>query len=725
MAFLSGNSTAKNAVIVMANGKPYVSKPDELYRQMIEMRDESLRQRRRFEQLWKLCWKYYKGDQWLKLHPDLRLEKIDVGKKPKITINRVMPVVLTRRAHALKNRPMGIVMPASSDEEDRNAARVAQDVVQFDYHHLKLWEQLDRVISMWMFITGNCFRKIYWDQSKGERRERNKYVTDPETGEPVIVPEQIPNPAFGPDALGEPEQIPNPEPLVDTPYGKQGPGFPKFSGREPFQTGDVCADTFLPIEFLPEPGARDLDDCERVQTRTFKPVHIVKRMFGKAASEVKAPDWGGSWGMQTLRGVLDFGQLTEKQMRNRVEVNEMYVRPDDDFPEGLYAVWADDKLMWAGPTPDAHDHIPFVHYQEAETDEFWGTSTVAQILDPQRALNINVSRDEYVRQRLRPKLVAMSDSGLDEDAWSSDETEINFVSSPKFPEYVEPPNFSRDEKAVGYWEESIDDISGSMDIMRGQVTGSAIRSGEMVNSLQEYAGTVLANATRAIERGEEKTVNMILRLRKHYNTDPFFYQIVGRNKHVEVKSFMASDIKGAGDYIVQAGSAIPTSQAAKRDMAFRLAETLIVPPGDPRLLKLVGMPADIDEMFDEGQRDRDNATEENHRLLSLTEDDLAGFVQQAEGENMQEMLESGTISFASILYSMNLEARSFEDHDVHIESHDEDVRKTSRYRELPRIVQAVIDAHVQMHQEFKFAALMASQMPVAPTEPGPSEPPAK
>ena len=100
------------------DGKPYVKDPAKLWKEVMELRDDALSQRKMHERLWALCWMFYRGDQWRKPSPapDWNIVRINVGKKPKITINKILPMVQTRRAHCLKNRPTGIVMPRTLTE---------------------------------------------------------------------------------------------------------------------------------------------------------------------------------------------------------------------------------------------------------------------------------------------------------------------------------------------------------------------------------------------------------------------------------------------------------------------------------------------------------------------------------------------------------------------------------------------------------------------------------
>lgn len=737
------------------DGKPYVKSPGKLWKEVQELRDDSLSMRKPHERLWALCWMFYKGDQWRKPapQPDWNIIRINVGKKPKITINKILPMVATRRAHVLKNRPTGIVMPSSIDEEDRNAARVAQDILNYDQEHLGNWRTLDGKLSLAMFVTGNAFKKVYWDPTKGENRERNTYKLDPNTGAPVLQPtgdrsggppgyEQIDNSARSIGRTsGEIDAVASESGDVDTfgadgthppaigPLPKAGsmgedydPGRPILESQETEPEGDVVIDFCSAEEILPEPAATTLEDCQRLLHRTLKPIKWVKDSFGDAAQNIEPINLRTDRGKSLAQGAKLFG-LTEREVANRVEVLEAWYRPSEDFPNGLHAVWADDKLMAAGPTPDAHDAIPFVHYQEIDTDEFWGMSSVSQTIDPQKALNLAVSRDEYMRQRLRPKLIAATQSGIDETAYSNDDAEIVFVHHPFYPKFTEPPAFHRDEKAVEYFAKALDDIGGSADVMRGQINGGDIRSGRMVNYLQEYAGTVLSGPARSIERGEERTGNLILRLRKHYTDEPRTYYIVGRNRDVEVKQFLGSDIEGAADYLVQAGSALPMSIAEKRDLVLSLVEKGVFPPGDPRIIKMMGLPSDIDELFNEDQLDRDNATEENHKFLKLSEAQVGqayGILKEGQDNQLRingldpDNLPPGMDvkpTAQEIMTGLSMEPRDFENHEVHLITHNKS-RKTKAYKKLPKAAQAIFDEHCDMHATF-----------LLPPPPDPSQPP--
>jgi hypothetical protein len=135
------------------------------------------------------------------------------------------------------------------------------------------------------------------------------------------------------------------------------------------------------------------------------------------------------------------------------------------------------------------------------------------------------------------------------------------------------------------------------------------------------------------------------------------------------------------------------------------------------------MPSDLDELFDEDQLDRDNATEENQKFLMLDEGTVAsafGILQQ--GLDMQtggQASQQGIMPQPKdILEGLNVMPRDFENHQVHIMTHNKE-RKTKAYRNLPKAVQALFDEHVDQHLLF----LLPPPPPAGPGGPsGPGSP---
>jgi hypothetical protein len=682
---------------------------DELKSQVDDFKERSLQERRKKESVWRLVRKFFEGDQWQRVSKEsLQLEAVPVPpKRPKITINKIMPGVMTRIAHVLKNKPIGVVTPETNDEEDRNAARIGDQVVEFDFRQQETERKLSTQIAPEMFLTNNAFVKAYWDPTLGKTVDVKSPIINPETQEPLTDP-----------ATGEP---------VTEVIGQTNEGGP-------------VAEFVASEEFLPEPGAKTLDECQMVVHRTLKPLDYVRRMFPEKAKDLPSLDPESDYGKDLAAGAKHYG-YGDAEIKNRAEVVEVWARPmtvdperDDvlQWPEGLHAVFANGVCLLAEPTPKGHDHIPFVHFQETPVPwDFWGVSTAMQAIDPQRALNMAVSRDEYRRTMQRPKLWVPSQAGVDDEDVDNDDKSIVTYEHPFAGEWKAPPAFISDERARDFYVASIDDALGNVAILAGEADGE-VRSGRQAFIQGEYAGTVLSGPARSIERGICRLGRLFLKLRKAWTDEATTIQLVGRDRDIEVLHFKGSDLEGAGDYYVEPGSALPMSRHEKKQMILDLWDRGILgPERKERLLRMIDMPAEFDALVNEDQIDRDRATEENEMLEKLDEETVTKANMEARGraaEMAQAMTAKGlqvqpeALVLDATLEVLTLDARDFENHLVHLEVHNR-FRKSRRYRALPKAIQALADQHADKHEAFGAMALGAiggalGGMPGAPGDAG-------
>src|SRR5512146_2494408 len=181
-------------------------------------------QRRRPRDIaWAIARRMVEGDQWIKAAPnptatDKLVEDVVLPgrmEKWKIVANRLITGVDTRLAHVLKNKPIGVVTPETQDEEDRNAARIADEVVEYDFRFLDYQRKVAERAGPECFTVGNVFWHWYWDPLAGPEIEIPRYATDPVTGEIVTEPLEIDGP---PDPLtGQPTSLPNPNETAGKP----------------------------------------------------------------------------------------------------------------------------------------------------------------------------------------------------------------------------------------------------------------------------------------------------------------------------------------------------------------------------------------------------------------------------------------------------------------------------------------------------------------------------
>lgn len=673
---------------------------DNLQKDIQQLCDVAGQKRREDEIKWLLARRFISGDQWLTATKDSSgrhsINEVSLPgrmQKWKITVNRLLPGLDTRLAHVLKNKPIGVVVPETQDEEDRNAARIGNEVVEYDFRATDYEGKMAERAGPEMFTSGNVYFHWCWDPLAGPDVEVVKYATD-ETGQPIVNPEFVTDPVTG-------EQTPHPMPG------------PVVAERKMLPRGEASLEVVEPEELYVDPSAKSLDDAEMVVHSTLKPVAKVKALLqligvdpekiedvARPASQAK--EWGGS-----ITNAARMSGLSQAEIAERAEVRVAWGKPNADkgWPDGIRAILVNRQIVYAEPTPAGSDHIPFAHLIERSLPgKFYGTSSVIQALPLQKALNLTVSRDEYRRTVQRPKMVADYEAGLEEGSVDNEDTSIIYKNAGYTVDWLNAPTYESDPRAVDRYISLIDDIFGNVAILMGESDGE-VRSGRQAFIQGEYAGTALSGPARSIERAVKKIGAGLLKLRKANTDELRDIQIVGQNRSIEVIQFRGSDLEGAGDYYVEPGSALPMSMAQKKQMILELVDRAILDPISA--LKLLPMPSDLDAKMDEDRTDRDRAQEENMLFAALTEEQIAEADLSYQETEAQTAMASPMGAMApppdpaarltAILEALNLEPHpEFEKNKVHWDEH----RKfcvSKKYRMLPKAVKALIDHHRDMH----------------------------
>lgn len=83
----------------------------------------------------------------------------------RIVINKIRGIVRHEVARLTKQRPTFVVVPATTEDEDFQAARVGESIVKAMYTDKGIKREL-RKAAWWSVITGTGFIKSYWDPQK-------------------------------------------------------------------------------------------------------------------------------------------------------------------------------------------------------------------------------------------------------------------------------------------------------------------------------------------------------------------------------------------------------------------------------------------------------------------------------------------------------------------------------------------------------------------------------
>ena len=123
--------------------------------------------RRDQETQWYMNLAFYFGNQYLQ-PIRTRTGGFTVPKAPpwrvRLVVNRIRPIIRTEIAKLTAQRPTAYVIPATGEDQDKAAAKAAEQIWQAAYRDLEISKKL-RQMLWWGTICGNSFIKEYWDPS--------------------------------------------------------------------------------------------------------------------------------------------------------------------------------------------------------------------------------------------------------------------------------------------------------------------------------------------------------------------------------------------------------------------------------------------------------------------------------------------------------------------------------------------------------------------------------
>lgn len=604
--------------------------------------DQWRQDRRIHEAQWFINAAFLRGNQYVEW--DAYRQTLTTTPAPshrqRLKINRVLPKFRARLAKFLKTRPQPVVIPASTDREDRLNARATQKVLDYLWRKLRL-ETKYRDALVWSGTAGKGFWWFYWD---GQKTARVQQQTE-----------------FGPQTT---------EAML----------------------GDVAIEVGTPFEMLvADQSCSRLEEQPAIMRARRRAVDEVQTRYPKLKKFIKAD----STAQELFHYERQIGQLNskgsggagfsdsaknedEKSQSTHVVVKELFERPCGAYPKGRYTVVAGDILLRTEEALpyefDAEHPYPVVEFADVQlAGQFWPTTLVEQLIFLQREYNLIRSKiAEQLRLMAFPKLLAAKQHQIPPGAWTSEPGEfVEYIALPNIPPPMpwHPPNIAGDAwKTLELIKSEFEDLTHIYASVEGQVGGS--QSGFQTNLLQEAADSVHAPDIRGHEIAIEQAALKMRTLMKLGYTVPRLITIAGRNLEPEVIEFSADSIDENADIVVQAGSAMPMLKAQKIQSVLELWKAGVLGPADDpevrrRALGLLEM-GEFEAMMEQERTDEDQARLEN-----------------------AEILKGNPIA----------PPQFYENHDIHYQGHTLQL-KSAEMRHQPDQVKLALVAHVIQHMEF-------------------------
>lgn len=469
-------------------------------------------------------------------------------RRNRVHVNRILPTIQNRLARLLKNEPRWGVKPKSGDEDDKDAARLSEQVI------LHLWDSLQvnkkRIpLTMWLQQCGSSYLKVSWDETLGEKKVYPKPNLETGQMEYEIIAE-----------------------------------------------GDIRVDVKSFFQIFPDPLAKSWEDLSSLIEANIRPISYFPDQYPDRGALVKEEDcWLNSLAYEarinSLNVVSGTAGAPATQLKNSAIELSYYEKPSKKHPYGRHIITANGVKLKDDILPV--DEIPYIKFDDIMVG---GKFTAESVITHLRPLQDQINRGKtmraaWVNRMLTGKIIAARGHNIAAEAFTDQSGEIikyDHVLSVPEPHALQMPaipQYAYEEETT--LKDDMNDTAGINEASRGQLPSSSIPAIGM-QLLVEQDDTRIGVETEGLEYSYADLGRILLKfVGKFYVTDRLL-KMVGEDLEYTIKRFKGSDLKENFDVYVVRGSTLPGSKVLKRQEIINLHQQgYFGNPQDPTVLQNV------------------------------------------------------------------------------------------------------------------------------------------
>lgn len=605
---------------------------------------------------------------------------------PRITVNRIEPIIRTEIAKTTSGQPSASVVPASNDEDDLLAASAAEQVWQSIYNKRHFQTDVLQRAEFWRAITGNGFIKTFWDPS-------------------AIIKEPVTD--------------------VDPLSGE------KTVTQQVAATGDVDYEVVSPWHlFVPDLAQEDIEKQPYIFVVYTKSEEWIKRTFGSVLPKNFTPT------KVTMSDVEDAALMdlrgVDSARPDSVLVIEMWVKPGGCkyLPNGGLVTIVDDEIVQYSESgiPYAHGDYPITHLQGIPNGKFYRRSVIKSLIPLQREYNRVRSQIIHAKNLMSKPQMMYQDGSVDPRKITA-KAGLWIPVRPGFqyptPVPIQPlPNYVLQE--VQQLTSDFEDLSGQHQISQGN-SAPGVTAATALAYLGERDDAYLTTVYNSIEAGLEKIARQTISLFVQYVQTARLIKTVGSDGSFDAMMLSGADIASGTDIRVESGSALPTSKAARQSLITEWMKMGFITPQDGLRVLEMGM---LKQYYNLIKIDENSAQRENLSMKKLDEQQIMQKAmewqqRQEAGDPETMMMDPMTGQPMPMPVPPVIEVHDWDNHAVHVEVHNR-FRKSQTFELLPDPIKEEFQKHIQLHQQALQEQQMQAMMmqggmmgPEAGTEPVP------
>lgn len=507
-------------------------------------------------------------------------------RKDRPQVNKILPNLQNRAARLIKNPPKYDVIPESGSLEDKDAARLAERILNKKWDEERINEK--RIsLCMWHQECGHGYVKVSWDNTKGKPLLNSITEPDPMDG---MLQETMPGAMMPetPDMTQEQDSdILGGEEIDGHKEDKPG-AFQEYEG-------DIRVDVVSPFEIFPNPHAKNNDDLYNswlIQAKV-RPIEYFKKHYPEKGHLVKEEDvwllssqYEARINTMNNRGPASGGSAgAGGGVKNCAIELTWYEARTPEHPNGRKIVTAAGILLEEAELCDGM--IPFAKFDDiVVAGKFYPEAVVTHLRPIQERVNNLVRRrDEFVSKVLTGKLIAARGSGIAQEDINDRTGTITYYTPvpnaanngmptpmpmPNLPQYT----WTDLEKCDAEFAE----VAGISEVSRGTIPSASIPASGM-QLLVEQDETRIGVMTTQHEFAWSRVGSLILKTIEHGYQMPRTLKTYDENGEILYESVTGESLRGNTDVIVVPGSTVSGSKSLRRQEILNARDQGLL--GDP------------------------------------------------------------------------------------------------------------------------------------------------
>jgi len=456
-----------------------------------------------------------------------------------------------------------------------------------------------------------------------------------------------------------------------------------MKGNRIVTEGDVDWKVVSPLNFYPEPQAKNIEECQYAFHTYMMSIDAMRQRWKNA--EYVRPDSGDTgtrgWIERRMRSISSAGSIiTEpatRRGRQYATVVEMWIRPSPDVPRGMFAAVSNNVVLEHGPNPglgldeERVLEIPFIKYDWFEGYErFWGVGLVELLDRISREENSTKSRIiEAAILMAHPMWRAPKQSGLgDVVGFPGQILKYNPAFPP--PEVVQPPEIPAYVMNMpAMFDQDFKDVSAQHDVTQGQASNA--RTGTAIQLLQQPDELVHSTGRMRFWEASSDIARSLLVLMKENYTEQRIAEVAGPNDSWQIIAFRGGDLDKSTNIRFVMDTSLGLTRASRLGILSDLINLQAINMGDP--------------------------FERRHAVRMLESNDLDQLFSSLTIAEREAEEEIAIMSQVSEGLPPRIPTFPWQDHVVHVRLKNE-FRMTPEYKMLPTVVRQLFDANVMEHE---------------------------